>query len=361
MKDDDDDAAHVAAGDPASATPGVVRELHRFVGLQRELASMQREASRAAAAATDPVRDAIAAACRNAAAGMRSSVDMAGFQAVFAETKLRAAREAHRQLAVDVARIVNVTAMRASGDAITRALESQAGVSRRMAAIVEDARLTIPRIELPVWLVEELLTTYRPENLRTCERLDEVARIAVEEGLPLAWVPRAEIVSALLDAGSAEQRVELLIVRADDVLDDCRRLLAGQKGEWALQCGEAIECFAAGFDAPAQSHASNIIDSIVRRAVPGRHGAAMGVAARDFADVAVRLLREHLVLCPLSLVFVKWYPGSGAPPPEHFARHATAHAVGHPGLFSRQYALIAVMAASSMARQFSDEDPSLLP
>lgn len=201
--------------------------------------------------------------------------------------------------------------------------------------------------------LRDRLDTWIPANLRRYRKLEDVARITLDAGLPLSWVPRTEIVEALVDATDDHDREQILTDRFDDILHDCRSVLVDIACEWADQCRNAIGALAAGFDAPAQSHAGNIIDSIVLRLL-GR-GIAKRNAHDEFAELPLQLISESLTLRPLYRAFTQWFPGGGDPPPDHFARHTTAHAIGHRGLFGKHQALIAVMLATSLTRQFWDD------
>jgi hypothetical protein len=81
------------------------------------------------------------------------------------------------------------------------------------------------------------------------------------------------------------------------------------------------------------------------------------VATEDFEELGLQVAGEALVLRPLNRALTAWWPGNDTPPPDHFARHATAHAVGYPGLFERRYAMVAVMLAVSLTVQYW-EDPA---
>jgi len=48
------------------------------------------------------------------------------------------------------------------------------------------------------WL--EILDRWIPANLRRVGSLDAAAQLALDEGIPLSWIPRQEIVEALLGA-----------------------------------------------------------------------------------------------------------------------------------------------------------------
>ena len=220
-----------------------------------------------------------------------------------------------------------------------------ARISEQLAASLPKSDTFRLRIALDRWI---------PTNLREVSRLDEVSAISVEEGIPLSWVPRYEIVVALLDAPDASTRLEILAERQADILDDCTSALLPIDHEWAAECREAVDALRTGFHGPAQSHGSNIIDSIVL----GLHGNQGRQHAKDraretFEDMPLQLAAENLSLRPLFLAFARWFPDSGEPPPEHFARHATAHAVGHAGVFGSSSALVAVMLATSLTVQYS--------
>ena len=184
-----------------------------------------------------------------------------------------------------------------------------------------------------------------------------MAAVALEEGIPLSWIPRTEIVIALIEADGPEERLCILTERRDDVLDDCHAGLNSITHEWSVQCRSAIQALRLGLDGPAQSHASNIVDSVVI-ALLGRDEAKER-AEDDFDDdLPLQLAAENLTLRPLLRAFTTWWPDSGTTPPDHFARHATSHAVGHVGVFAPLSALIAVMLATSVTVQYARDEPT---
>jgi hypothetical protein len=80
-------------------------------------------------------------------------------------------------------------------------------------------------------------------------------------------------------------------------LEDCEKALAPIENEWAVQCRGAVAAMRAGLDGPAQSHASNIIDSIVL-GLHGKNGRkrAKERAQEDFDDLPLQLAAENLSL-----------------------------------------------------------------
>ena len=206
----------------------------------------------------------------------------------------------------------------------------------------------------------ETLDRLMPSNLRgLLKRLGVVASVALDEGLPLCWIPRSGIVVALIEADDPEERRRILSQWRDDILDDCDAAVASSTHEWAAQCRAAIDALRQGHFGPAQSHASNIVDSIVLTLPSARpRDLAVERARRDFNEISFQQAAPYLTLRPLDRALTQWWPSSGNPPPTHFARHPTAHAVGHPGVFDPVHSLIAVMLAVSLAVQFAPGEPA---
>ena len=214
-----------------------------------------------------------------------------------------------------------------------------------------------------------------PPNLHGLEDVRDVVALTQDEGLPLVWVPRHEIVQSLIKAPDADTRREILFSHRDEiledcltVLEDCAPLLEGCISdlsqmclEWARESYGAARALKAGFVGPAQSHSANIIDSIVphmscfiaeklkrtttiKRANAGVEGVT-----------SIALLMNHLALRPLVLAYQHWHPDTDQPLPDQFARHVTVHAVGYSNVFNEHNALIAVMLATSLSRQLCYE------
>jgi hypothetical protein len=219
--------------------------------------------------------------------------------------------------------------------------------------------LRFPEIDFSELL--EPLERWIPANLRHVVDLDSVATISLDEGIPLSWVPRTEIVVDLLEAPDADERAAILEKRCDDIIDDCEAALGVVTNEWTVQCRAAIRAVRLDLGGPAQSHASNIVDSVVL-ALHGKNGRdhAKTRAQEDLDELPLQLAAENLTLRPLFRAFTSWWPSSGVTPPHYYARHSTAHAVGHEGLFVPHSALIAVMLATSLTVQYSGSESTEL-
>ena len=192
----------------------------------------------------------------------------------------------------------------------------------------------------------------------------EGALAAMNDGIPLIWVPRAAIASELMGAGDAASRRRILEQSAPDIMADCAAVLA-EVTDPALAPLAALAAASAralgdGHCEAAQALAANVFDTwlrdVVRRSVlfpppgsersPYRH--ASGLIEPVTGEVTISELRESGSLAPVVMALAGFTPGG--PVPEQFGRHATAHAAS-PEQYSDVNAVIAVMLTTSVLRQ----------
>jgi len=99
------------------------------------------------------------------------------------------------------------------------------------------------------------------------EEIDRVAELMAEEGLCLAWAPRAEIVRELLGAEGQEVRAQILVMRREQIVADVASVLADIERDDLLPsveaCGKAIATYRDGHIESAQAYASVILTDLV--------------------------------------------------------------------------------------------------
>ncbi|MBK5221362.1 MAG: hypothetical protein JJE52_00490 [Acidimicrobiia bacterium] len=369
---EEDDAPQGESRIPAPWLPPNFRlpELEAFASIQRHLAAIDLSALRSAQeaiadSAAFRFPEVLAAqdlVAKHFAASMDFSHLMDAQKVIIETSAFTNAFAAQQQWAEALADSIRLPALEdalASSAALAAFTESNralldsiADQADLFARITEGINLNLPNVDFSKLL--EFVDRWIPANLRGIDDLDAVATISLDEGIPLSWVPRAEIVTDLLEAQRAEDRHAILDTRRGDILDDCEGALEAFTDEWAVQCRAAIAAMRADLIGPAQSHASNIIDSVVL-ALHGERGRdhAKARAQEDLDDLPLQLAAENLTLRPLFRAFTTWWPTSGVTPPDHFARHPTSHAVGHEGVFAPRSALVAVMLATSLVVQYS--------
>lgn len=249
---------------------------------------------------------------------------------------------------------------------VMAAYSEQASAAIAKATKIEYPR--IPRIKLPklpdlsvsIKGVERLTEGF-PSNLLEgpLGDIDDFAEIAQDDGIPISWVPNRTILNLLRAAESTTDRYKVLLEHRDVILDECDSLFDRRSRRWSQEALEAVHAAQAGHHGSAQSHAANLIDTIVldvfmdpatRNPSAPRKKAKKRAATPLDDEQSLLLYAEHVAVLPVTKALTDWYPGD--PPPDHFSRHATAHAVGHLDVFNTEFSLIAVMLAASLARQF---------
>lgn len=346
--------------------------LNLFASVQRMLASIDSSAIQAAQRAIEgadtfkkivEAQDAIAT---NFVRSLDFSRIAATHKAIADTGTTAQAIEAQKQWAAALAESIDFSALERaveSSAALDQWARTSAAYSQSfreqtefLARIAGDIPFKLPTIDTAKLIAA--LDRWIPANLRGVAALEVVAKVAFEEGLPLSWVPRTELVLLLIEADGPDARVGILTEHRDDILDDCENALDAVESEWAVQCRSAVAAMRGGHDRPAQSHASNIIDSILRGLdEKGRQHARRG-GELDLDELPLQLAAENLTIRPLFRALTPWYPNSGIRPPDYFSRHTTSHAAGHPGVFTSTAALLAVMLATSLVVQYAPSTAS---
>ena len=201
-------------------------------------------------------------------------------------------------------------------------------------------------------------------------------RLALDEGIPLAWVPDQETVHLLLAVrGSGDGRRTQLHRILDDrrsiILDFCKAQLdqiangsavSADGQQMVAIARQSIEALRLGLTAPAQSAATALIDHLLWDAFTTVHGDYKHASTRQRVEELSQLidrmsvtflsaLRELATMMPVFTAWTPWRPGSNTPPPTTFSRHVTTHHIAASDQVSPVNALTAVMLAVSLLSQ----------
>lgn len=203
--------------------------------------------------------------------------------------------------------------------------------------------------------LDELRQELYPPNCRGVEGLDIAALevILLDEGIPLAAVPRPTTVQDLVDALDASQRRTILGRRWRSITTDCTRVLEGctdaSLGPDLRFARKIIDALRAGHPEAAQALAANLLDSLLRKHFD--HSARVAITANKSAGPRLVLddyvVRVACTIAPVWAAYAQFYTDKGDPIPRTFARHASAHAVSATQ-YTRTNAVIGVMLATSV-------------
>lgn len=202
-----------------------------------------------------------------------------------------------------------------------------------------------------------------PPNWPTDLDEDRACAIIQEEGIPLVWVPRSNIVTELVDAADWASRVAILLAHQDELVEDCRTVLGDIHHKTLLRqlplAERAVDAFAGGHGEAVQALAVVLTESIVSWAIEvdssdvkkegSRYKAIRKEVLFDPDLVPLFVLRLRAALAPIGTFYTAWYASSGTPPPEKLSRHVTVHQAD-PGHYTAGNAVVAVLLLVSVMR-----------
>jgi hypothetical protein len=193
-----------------------------------------------------------------------------------------------------------------------------------------------------------------PDNWRDAELDgDKFEEILVSDGIPLGWVPRAEIVSTLMRCSTRQERITVLMEARDLVRFDCQECLDPiddqDLSEWVGLARKAIAAWEAGHDEAAQALATVTAEGVITRRI-ARPVRAVEMATSSW-ETPPTLGRAKLAIAlgPLIGFYEKWYPSEGRPPLPTLSRHVTVH---HPSAVqvNPENCVLAIMLLCSILR-----------
>lgn len=248
-------------------------------------------------------------------------------------------------------------------------------ITPQLETMLEQVRKSVlPTLQSPQWQqallnlgeIRERMLRYWPENWHgvRADDLPDVLRIARDEGLPLVWVPRSEVVMELLRAVDGEARRAVLSERVDDIVADCA-VVADREYEpelvaYAHRLREAVAAHRAGLHAPGQALAAVVVTALLQW-VYG-HGELRKVKdspLRAPEDPDEQVLRDLKVGILIEAAVPAVRGGidrlSDHDLPETFNRHATLHRVAE-----RAYTVPRAMCALTLATGLLAEAQQLL-
>lgn len=214
-----------------------------------------------------------------------------------------------------------------------------ASVTAGLAEMLERLRESLP----PNW----------PEDVD----IDKLSEVIQDEGIPLVWVPPADLITAILAAQNRSERVEILKVNTIQILEDCHRVLddvvhESLSGQAAL-ARTALKAAESGHAEAAQALAVVITETAIARSIGGSYSDIKKKVLFDPDIVPFTELRLRAALAPVGPFYTPWFPNSGTPSPEALSRHVTVHQAD-PGHYTAENSIISVMLVVSVLRALQE-------
>jgi len=234
--------------------------------------------------------------------------------------------------------------------------------ARAIGLALEAAQAAFERIpDLGTRVAEGLRSAYAPNWDVAGVRLGSVQAIVADDGIPIVWVPRGVIVTALMAASTREERLQILALHEAEIISDCSVCLGDCAGpelsEEVELTHRIIDAFTAELYEPAQALAVVVAERLITDHVAGGLERGSYHKAKQEAEfrssIMLAELRRAAAMAPIVRFYTEWYPSSGIPPPAELSRHVSVH---HPNLqqYSQTNALLAVMLVVSLLREFTE-------
>jgi hypothetical protein len=199
---------------------------------------------------------------------------------------------------------------------------------------------------------EKMLAAQLPPNWTSIEMPPDslINTILMDEGLPLAWVPSAAILSDLFLAPDAESRLRIIDTNAVQILDDCDDLLHSIQSPVLLKYSHfalgAVHAMRDGHWESGQALCANLLDTYI--------GSEFDKSDQDILKTQTTLPDIDSYRFKLALVIgavwgshLNFRISSGDSVPTRFARNASVHAVSD-AQYTRANAVVALMQVTSL-------------
>ena len=221
---------------------------------------------------------------------------------------------------------------------------------------------------------EGVWETYAPPNWVDLEIDDETHAglgACATDGIPIAYVPRADILALLAKCPDYKSRCEVLLTNREALLDDCEEAIAILYGEEDFEdqiplAKDALAALRGGHDSAAQALAINVTEAIIGHFIPkkqptGKVKALLGNGPHAlFDDVSPQCLRFYATLLALKPWLKDWEDGRGQPAPETLSRHTSVHQA-RTVFYTTTHAITAVLVMASVAALAYEVDADLYP
>lgn len=237
--------------------------------------------------------------------------------------------------------------------------EQAADAVRRAAASIEWPPFNFT---LPPGLSETIRNFWDrhiPPNWPADVELEAVVDVVRQDELPLVWVPRSDIVAAVVEAADRPARVEVLLAHQDEVLDDCDEVLDSievpRRDGDLLLARQAVHALREDHHEAAQALAAAALETTLSAQITKTSTVRGRVRVNDIDDVQLFQLRLRVALAPLETYFRSFEPGKA--PEDQYPLgpngHITVH-VASPEHLNPGNALVSVMLLVSVLRALQD-------
>ncbi len=185
----------------------------------------------------------------------------------------------------------------------------------------------------------------------------EVRKLIGETGWSLTYVPRAEIISTLLNAETGA-RGEVLLAHAEEITADCRACLGGvtqsEVSHLVNALRQALDALDAGFLIPAQATLGPVLSEVINKTWGLSFAAAAKKLEEDPGLMPMPDFWFWLIASTIPRALGGFHCENGDEVPDRFNRHAIAHTVD-PRQYTKLNTLAGLLLVTGLVRHIADD------
>jgi hypothetical protein len=181
----------------------------------------------------------------------------------------------------------------------------------------------------------------------------EFENCTLRDGIPVIWLPRPNVANLLLEATDRGARVAILLEHESEILDDCEAIASEvTHPELRALADFVMQARRVHATSPAATQALGVV--LCEEAINGLLGWREFTPQRrvlgEIDELPLGYFRSVICLWPVSQFYQTWRRPN--PIPRETSRHASIHKFLD--AYSREHALIAVMLATSLVREWQE-------
>ena len=211
----------------------------------------------------------------------------------------------------------------------------------------------------------ELVAGRMPPNWSEVEDWRRGTTFVEESGWGIVWLPRSEVVSALLDA-APDDRESVLVAHGPTLIEDaleCVKAIQHPELRFLGECvAEIAESIRDERHRAAQALAASVLTELIQGILGHKRLAEVHTTyGQPWEEQSIQLLRFALITSTIPKALSNFYRDKGNPMPSAFNRHAVAHGAS-PVQFTELNALVGLLLVTALTRELQElYDEGLLP
>lgn len=246
---------------------------------------------------------------------------------------------------------------------IERAL---APMREAVASMVDWSKLVESFVDPSVFeRIRKLVSRRMPPNWSELDDWRRGTTFIEQTGWAIVWLPRYEVVSALL-AASPHERESVLVAYSPELVDDageCARSVRHADLRFLGECvAEIADSIRAGRHRAAQALAASVLTELIQGILGHKKLAEVhSEYGKPWEEESIQLLRFALITSTIPVALSNFFRDNGDPMPSSFNRHAVAHGAS-PVQFTEVNALVGLLLVAALTRELQElYDEGLLP